>query len=106
MRYMMFVCVDPAAETYAPEEDNINEWVGEMDRRKVRILGNRLTGVDTATTVRRRSSKVRVRRSRRRRESTARGRPTRSGERDRDARAHRRRMPRAASRAPGPPGNC
>jgi hypothetical protein len=44
MRYMMFVCVDPAAETYAPEEDNIDEWVGEMDRRKVRILGNRLTG--------------------------------------------------------------
>ena len=34
MRYMMFVCVDPAAETYAPEEDNIDEWVGEMDRRK------------------------------------------------------------------------
>ena len=24
------------------EEDNIDEWVGEMDRRKVRILGNRL----------------------------------------------------------------
>ena len=60
MRYMMFVCVDPAAETYAPEEDNIDEWVGEMDRRKVRILGNRLTGVDAATTVRRRSGKVLV----------------------------------------------
>jgi hypothetical protein len=28
MRYMMFVCVDPAAETYAPEEDNIDEWIG------------------------------------------------------------------------------
>jgi hypothetical protein len=51
VRYMMFVCVDPAAETYVPEEDNIDEWVGEMDRRKVRILGNRLTGVDAATTV-------------------------------------------------------
>jgi hypothetical protein len=51
---------DPAAETYVPEEDNINEWVGEMDRRKVRILGNRLTGVDAATTVRRRSGKVLV----------------------------------------------
>ena len=60
MRYMMFVCVDPAAETYVPEEDNIDEWVGEMDRRRVRILGNRLTGVDAATTVRRRSGKVLV----------------------------------------------
>jgi hypothetical protein len=60
MRYMMFVCVDPAAETYAPEEDNIDAWVGEMDRRKVRILGNRLTGVDAATTVRRRRGKVLV----------------------------------------------
>ena len=60
MRYMMFVCVDPAAERYAPEEDSIDEWVGEMDRRKVRILGNRLTGVDAATTVRRRSGKVLV----------------------------------------------
>jgi hypothetical protein len=46
---MMLVCVDPAAETCAPEEDNIDEWVGEMDRRKVRVLGNRLTGVDAAT---------------------------------------------------------
>jgi hypothetical protein len=56
----MFVCVDPAADTYVPEEDNIDQWVGEMDRRKVRILGNRLTGVDAATTVRRRSGKVLV----------------------------------------------
>ena len=60
MRYMMFVCVDPAAETYVPEEDNIDEWVGEMDPRRVRILGNRLTGVDAATTVRRRCGKVLV----------------------------------------------
>jgi hypothetical protein len=60
VRYMMFVCVDPAADTYVPEEDNIDQWVGEMDRRKVRILGNRLTGVDAATTVRRRSGKVLV----------------------------------------------
>ena len=58
MRYIMFVCVDPAAEKYVPEEDNINEWVGEMDRRKVAILGNRLKGVKDATTVRRRNGKV------------------------------------------------
>ena len=46
MRYMMLVCVDPVAETCAPEEDNIDEWVGEMDRRKIRVLGKPLTGVD------------------------------------------------------------
>jgi hypothetical protein len=60
MRYVMFVCVDPEAERYLPEEDNIAEWVDEMDRRKVRILGHRLKGVETATTVRRRKGKVLV----------------------------------------------
>ena len=60
MRYLMFVCVDPDAEKYVPEEDNIHDWVDEMDRRKVRILGNRLRGVEHATTVRRRKGKVLV----------------------------------------------
>ncbi|HEU4994083.1 MAG TPA: YciI family protein [Gemmatimonadaceae bacterium] len=58
MRYMMFVCVDPAAEKYVPDEDNIEDWVEEMDRRKVRVLGNRLKDVKDATTVRRRRGKV------------------------------------------------
>jgi hypothetical protein len=60
VRYIMFVCTDPAAEKYLPEEDNINDWVTEMDRRKVRILGNRLKEVKDATTVRRRNGKVLV----------------------------------------------
>jgi hypothetical protein len=60
MRYIMFVCVDPAAEKYVPEEDNIDAWVAEMDQRKVRVLGNRLKGVEAATTVRRRNGKVLV----------------------------------------------
>lgn len=58
MRFMMFVCVDPAAEPYRPEDDNIEEWVAEMDRRKIRILGSRLQGVTDAKTVRRRNAKV------------------------------------------------
>ena len=45
-------------------------------------------------------------RSRRRRGSRAAGRPRRSAGRGRAARAHRRRTPRAASRAPGRPGSC
>jgi hypothetical protein len=60
MRYIMFVCVDPDGEKYVPEEDNIDEWVDEMDGRKVRTLGYRLKGVKDATTVRRRKGKVLV----------------------------------------------
>ena len=60
MRYLMFVCADPEGEKYVPEENNIEDWVNEMDRRKVRILGNRLQGVEHATTVRRRTGKVLV----------------------------------------------
>ena len=61
MRYVMFVCVDPAGEKYVPEEDNVDEWVAEMERRKVRVLGQRLEGPKAATTVRRRNGKVMVR---------------------------------------------
>jgi hypothetical protein len=60
MRYLMFVCVDPEGEKYVPEEDNAREWADEMDRRGARILGHRLQGVETATTVRRREGKVLV----------------------------------------------
>ena len=60
MRYVMFVCGDPEAEKYVPAEDNIGEWVDEMDRRKARILGIRLKGVKDATTVRRRTGRVLV----------------------------------------------
>ena len=60
MRYVMFVCVDPEGEKYVPEEDNIGEWVDEMDRRQVHLLGSRLRSVKEATTVRRRGGKVLV----------------------------------------------
>lgn len=60
MRYLMFVCVDPEAEKYVPEEDNVADWVAEMDRRKVRILGTRLNAAKDATTVRRRTGRVLV----------------------------------------------
>jgi hypothetical protein len=60
MRFMMFVCVDPEAEQYVPAEDNISDWVAEMDRRKVRVLGNRLQDAKDAPTVRRRRKKVLV----------------------------------------------
>jgi hypothetical protein len=60
MRYLMFVCADPEAEPFDPQRDNVFEWVEEMDRRKVRILGQRLRGVEAATTVRVRDGKLLV----------------------------------------------
>jgi len=58
MRYILFVCVDPAAEEYVPREDNIDEWVAEMDQRNVRVLGSRLKELKDARTIRRRNGKV------------------------------------------------
>jgi hypothetical protein len=58
MRYLMFVCTDPSAEQYDPKQDNIESWVSEMDGRGIRILGDRLAGVDQAITVRKRNGKV------------------------------------------------
>jgi len=60
MRYVMLVCADPEGEKCVPEEDNVADWVDEMDRRKVRILDNRLKGVEYAISVRRRKGKVLV----------------------------------------------
>jgi len=60
MRYVMLVCADPEGEEYVPGGDNVADWVDEMDRRKVRILGNRLKGVEYAISVRRRKGKVLV----------------------------------------------
>ena len=60
MRYLMFVCTDPAAEPYRPEEDNAREWAAEMDRRGVRQLGQRLEGIEAAVTVRRRQGRTLV----------------------------------------------
>jgi hypothetical protein len=57
----MFVCVDEALAT--PEatkhmERDAMAWVEEMDGRSVRVLGNRLQEITTATTVRVRSGEV------------------------------------------------
>jgi hypothetical protein len=58
MRYLMFVCTDPSAEEYDPAQDNIESWVSEMDGKGVRILGNRLGGLDQAVTIRKRKGQV------------------------------------------------
>jgi riboflavin biosynthesis pyrimidine reductase len=48
MRYVMFVFTDPEGEQYVPEEASTVEWVGEMDRRNMRILDPRLKGAKDA----------------------------------------------------------
>jgi hypothetical protein len=58
VRYILFVCVDPAAEESVPQEDNIEDWVAEMDQRNVRILGSRLKELKDARTISRRNGKV------------------------------------------------
>lgn len=52
MKYILLICTDPEAEPYRPEQDNIEDWVTEMDSRKIRLEGNRLRPPEDATTVR------------------------------------------------------
>jgi hypothetical protein len=61
MRYMLLVCVDD--ELVNPESvkdigPETMEWVKEMDGRGVRVEGNQLGKVPTATTVRVRAGEV------------------------------------------------
>lgn len=60
MRYMMFVLHDPAAEPYAPELDNIGEWVAAVSASGARIIGDRLRPPPHAKTVRMRAGKILV----------------------------------------------
>lgn len=60
MQYMMFVVHDPDAEPYAPELDNISEWVTELSANGARITGDRLRPPSHATTVRVRAGRTLV----------------------------------------------
>jgi hypothetical protein len=60
MRFLMFVCVDPAAEPFDPAHDNIDEWVASNDQSGARIMGNRLEGPAKARTVRVRKGRLLV----------------------------------------------
>ena len=61
MKYLMFVCVDPELVTPESTKDMAPDtlaWVDEMDGRGVRVQGNRLQEISTATTVRVRGGEV------------------------------------------------
>lgn len=51
MQYVLFICTDPSAEPYDPAEDNIEEWVGELEASGKHLAGDRLRPVEDATTV-------------------------------------------------------
>ncbi len=59
MKYLMLVCYDP--DFKAPDDDqtpDVDEWVTEMDRRGIRLMGNRTRHATDATTVRVRNREV------------------------------------------------
>ena len=61
MKYLMFVCVDEDLATPEAMKDMPGDtmaWVDEMDGRGVRLQGNRLQEISTATTVRVRAGEV------------------------------------------------
>jgi hypothetical protein len=58
VEYMLFICNDPAAPEYVAAEDNIVEWVAEMEARGVSRHGDRLRPVEDATTVAVRAGEV------------------------------------------------
>jgi hypothetical protein len=57
MRYLMLVGVDPEGEL---EEDNVEEWVADLERRGKWLMGDRLRPGSDATTVRVRKGELLV----------------------------------------------
>lgn len=51
MEYLLFIVSDPAAPEYVPEEDNVEEWVTDLEQSGAYRTGNRLRPPSDATTV-------------------------------------------------------
>jgi hypothetical protein len=59
MKYMMFVATDSEPDLASAAPD-IEDWVADVDRRGVRLTGDRLRPADDATTVRVRGGQLLV----------------------------------------------
>jgi hypothetical protein len=59
VKYLLLICVDEPIEA-EPEDLDVGPWVDEMDRRRVRLIGDRLRPASDATTVRVRDGNVLV----------------------------------------------
>ncbi|MBV8717326.1 MAG: transcription initiation protein [Chloroflexi bacterium] len=59
MKYLMLVCIDPDLQ---PGEDDgapeVDDWVHEMDSKRIRLIGERVRPGSDATTVRVRNREV------------------------------------------------
>ncbi|GIF37900.1 YciI family protein [Actinoplanes xinjiangensis] len=61
MKYLMLVCVDPDFTPGADDgKPDVDDWVGEMDGKGIRLMGDRTRPASAATTVRVRNREVLV----------------------------------------------
>jgi hypothetical protein len=60
MEYLLFICTDPEAEAYDPNQDNIEEWITDLEKRGAAVTGSRLRPVADATLVRVREGELLV----------------------------------------------
>lgn len=58
--FFQFLCTDPGAEPYRPEEDTIQTWVADMVSRGILLQGQVLRPVEDATLVRIRGDRLLV----------------------------------------------
>jgi hypothetical protein len=61
VRYLMLVCADVEAEAYRADEDNIRDWVAQLEARRARVVGDRLRPQSEAFSVAVRKGRVVVR---------------------------------------------
>ena len=58
MKFLMLVCDDPSWNPPADLDLDPQRWVDDVDKRGIRLFGDRLAPANTATTVRVRNGKV------------------------------------------------
>jgi hypothetical protein len=59
MKYLMLVCIDPEFERGDDDgAPDVEDWVNEMDSKRIRLMGNRVRPASDATTVRVRNREV------------------------------------------------
>ena len=58
MEYLLIVATDPDAEPFVAEEDNVGDWVDDLEARGIRIRGQRLRPPNDATLVRVRAGEL------------------------------------------------
>jgi hypothetical protein len=60
VEFLLFVCNDPTAPPYVAAEDNIEQWVTDLEKRGAHTGGNRVRPASDAVTVAVRDGETRV----------------------------------------------